>query len=335
MTMAHETAPVLPGLTEIEAAAQRLDGRAVVTPLLASPQLDARVGAHVLVKAENLQRTGSFKFRGALNTLLSLDPEARSRGVVAFSSGNHAQGVASAAQLLQMPATIVMPADAPAIKIANTRSYSATIVPYDRQRDNREAIAERIARERGATVVPPFDDARVIAGQGTVALEIARQAAELGYAIDAVIAPCSGGGLVGGIAAAFSTLSPAMQVYAAEPAAFDDMRRSLAAGRRVANDMTAGSICDSLLASMPGLLPFAIARQHLAGSLTVTDDEVRRAMAVAFTDLKLVLEPGGAAALAAVLSGKLGGSGKVVAVVASGGNVDREMFVAALERGDG
>lgn len=331
--MADDLAFPLPGLAEIEAAARRLAGYAVVTPLLSSLLLDARVGARVLVKAENLQRTGSFKFRGALNTLLSLDLATRQRGVVTFSSGNHAQGVAAAAQLLKVPATIVMPADAPAIKITNTRAYGATTVPYDRQRDSREAIAERIARETGATIVPPFDDARIIAGQGTVALEIARQAAEMGCAIDAIIAPCSGGGLIGGIVLAFAALNPAAQVYAAEPTAFDDMRRSLAAGTRVANAATAGSICDSLLAPMPGVLPFAIARRHLSGSLTVSDDEVRCAMEVAFTDLKLVLEPGGAAALGAVLAGALASAGKTVAVVASGGNVDREMFVAALERG--
>jgi threonine dehydratase len=323
----------LPRLADIQAAAQRLVGHAVITPLLMSPNLDARVGARVLVKAENLQRTGSFKFRGALNALLSLDPDTRRRGVVAFSSGNHAQGVAAAARLLQIPATIVMPTDAPAIKINNTRAYGATIISYDRQRSSREAIAENIARERGATIVPPFDDVRIIAGQGTAGLEIAHQTAELGYAIDALIAPCSGGGLVGGIAIAFAALNPVTQIYAAEPIAFDDMRRSLAAGQRTGNGATGESVCDSLLAPMPGILPFEIARRHLAGSLVVSDDEVRRAMAIAFVDLKLALEPGGAAALAALLSGKLACAGKTIAIVASGGNVDPEVFIAALERG--
>ncbi len=331
--MADDATLPLPGLVEIESAARRIAGEVVVTPLLSSPMLDARVGAHVLVKAESLQRTGSFKFRGALNALLALDSNARKRGVVAFSSGNHAQGVAAAAQLLGMPATIVMPADAPAIKIANTRAYGATVVPYDRHHEGREAIADRIVRAGGAALVPPFDDARIIAGQGTIALEIAQHAAERGRTLDAVIAPCSGGGLVGGISAALAALSAATRVYAAEPAAFDDMRRSLAAGKRIANDAAARSICDSLMAPMPGTLPFAIARRHLAGSLTVSDDDIRRAMAVAFIDLKLVLEPGGAAALAAVLSGKLDCAGKTVAVIASGGNVDREMFATALERG--
>jgi len=330
--MADDVAMPMPDRAAIEAAAQRLRGQIVVTPLLASPMLDARVGRRVLVKAENLQRTGSFKFRGALNTLLLLDAAARNHGVVAFSSGNHAQGVAAAAQQLGIPATIVMPADAPAIKTANTRAYGATVVSYDRHRESREAIAERIAHEQQAALIPPFDDPRVIAGQATVGLEIARQAAELGCTPDAIVAPCSGGGLVGGIALAFAGARPAIRVYAAEPIGFDDMRRSLAAGQRVANGSAAASICDCLLAPMPGALPFAIAQHHLAGSLTVSDDDVRRAMAVAFADLKLVLEPGGAAALAAVLAGKLDDA-KCIAVVASGGNVDREIFEGALDRG--
>lgn len=330
--MADDVAMPMPDRAAIEAAAQRLSGQIVVTPLLTSPMLDARVGRRVLVKAENLQRTGSFKFRGALNTVLLLDAATRKRGVVAFSSGNHAQGVAAAAQQLGIPATIVMPTDAPAIKTANTRAYGAIVLPYDRQRESREAIAERIAREQQAALIPPFDDPRVIAGQGTVGLEIARQAAGLGCTPDVIVAPCSGGGLVGGIALALAGMQPAVRVFAAEPAGFDDMRRSLAAGQRVANGSGAPSICDCLLAPMPGTLPFAIAQRHLAGSLTVSDDDVRRAMAVAFTDLKLVLEPGGAAALAAVLAGKLDDA-KCIAVVASGGNVDREMFESALDRG--
>lgn len=329
--MADDTAMPMPDQAAIEAAARRLAGQIVVTPLLTSPLLDARAGRRILVKAENLQRTGSFKFRGALNTVLSLDAAVRKRGVVAFSSGNHAQGVAAAAQQLGIPATIVMPADAPAIKTANTRAYGATVVQYDRQRESREAIAERIAHEQQATLIPPFDDPRVIAGQGTVALEIVHQAAELGCMPEIIVAPCSGGGLVGGIALAVAGAQPAVRVYAAEPTGFDDMRRSLASGRRIANDSSATSICDCLLAPMPGALPFAIAQHYLAGSVTVSDDDVRRAMAVAFSDLKLVLEPGGAAALAAVLASKLDDA-KCIAVVASGGNVDREMFEDALDR---
>ncbi|MDE1902660.1 MAG: pyridoxal-phosphate dependent enzyme, partial [Alphaproteobacteria bacterium] len=218
--MASDAAMPTPDRAAIEAAARRLAGQIVITPLLTSSLLDARVGRRILVKAENLQRTGSFKFRGALNTVLSLDAAARKRGVVAFSSGNHAQGVAAAAQQLGIPATIVMPADAPAIKTANTRAYGATVVPYDRQRESREAIAERIAREQQVALIPPFDDPRVIAGQGTVALEIMRQATELGCVPEIIIAPCSGGGLVGGIALAVAGAQPAIRVYAAEPVGF-------------------------------------------------------------------------------------------------------------------
>ncbi|HEV8016401.1 MAG TPA: threonine/serine dehydratase [Stellaceae bacterium] len=323
--------PTLPDVGDVRAAAARLHGHAVVTPLLSSPQIDAQLGARVLIKAECLQRTGSFKFRGAYNALAQLAPAARRAGVVAYSSGNHAQGVAAAAAQLDMPATIVMPADAPAIKRANTRFYGAEIVPYDRYRESREAIAERIAHERGAALLPPYDDARVIAGQGTVGLEIAEQAQHRDLAIDILIAPCSGGGLVTGCALGIAAAAhrPAA-VYAAEPVGLDDLRRSLEAGERRANDPAARSICDALLAPMPGDINFALARQWLSGSVAVTDDEVRRAMAAAFSAYKLVLEPSGAAALAAVLSGKLAIAGKTVAVVASGGNVDAAAFAAAI-----
>jgi len=333
MSSSPASDPTLPTAADVEAAARRLAGFAVTTPLLESPSLTARLGGRVLVKAESLQRTGSFKFRGAYNALSQLDAPARRAGVVAYSSGNHAQGVAAAAQLLAMPATIVMPADAPAIKIANTRFYGAEIVLYDRYREAREAIAQRLADERGATLLPPFDDARVIAGQGTVGLELAAQAAALGARLDAAVAPCSGGGLVGGIALALDAASPGTAIYAAEPAEFDDMRRSLAAGERVANDPDARSICDALLAPMPGVLTFAIARRYLAGSVVAGEDDVLQAMAVAFAEFKLVAEPSGAAALAAVLNGALPARGRVIAVVLSGGNVDRDAFAAALARG--
>lgn len=324
--------PVLPQFQDIEAAAARLRGHAVATPLLELPMLNARLGGRLLVKAECLQRTGSFKFRGAYNALAQLGPEARPAGVVAYSSGNHAQGVAAAAQLLGMPATIVMPSDAPAIKVANTRFYGAEIVFYDRYTEEREAIAERIAITRGAALLPPFDDARVIAGQGTVGLELAAQAEALGARLDAIVAPCSGGGLVGGIALALAGASPGTAVYAAEPQGLDDLRRSLAAGQRVRNDPSSRSICDALLAPSPGILTFAIARRHVAGSLVVADDEVMQAMRVAFGDFKLVAEPSGAAALAAILAGRLAAQGRTVAAVLSGGNVDGEMFAAALAR---
>ncbi len=296
------------GAADVAAAARRgcAGLHAVTTPLLESPALNARLGGRVLVKAECLQRTGSFKFRGAFNALAQLDAPARRAGVVAYSSGNHAQGVAAAAQLLGMPATIVMPADAPAIKLANTRFYGADIVLYDRYREVREAIAQRLADARGATLLPPYDDARVIAGQGTVGLELAAQAAALGARLDAVVVPCSGGGLIGGIALALAAASPGTAIYAAEPAGFDDMRRSLAAGERVANDPDARSICDALLAPMPGVLTFALARRLLAGS--VLPSRMRRSSKPwrpPSSHLKLVAEPSGAAALAAVLAGKI------------------------------
>ena len=320
----------LPDVDDVREAAGRLRGQAVQTPLLSSPQIDAQLGARVLVKAECLQRTGSFKFRGAYNALSQLDWGRRRAGVVAYSSGNHAQGVAAAAQLLGVPATIVMPADAPAIKVANTRFYGAEIVTYDRYGESREEIAQRIATERGAEILPPFDDARVIAGQGTIGLEIGEEAQRRGWTIDALIAPCSGGGLVTGCALGLSTRQGNAAIYAAEPAQLDDLRRSLEAGRRMVNDPSARSICDALLAPTPGEMTFALAQRLLTASIAVTDDEVRRAMATAFSAYKLVLEPGGAAALAAVLSGRIAVAGKTVAVIASGGNVDPAMFTAAL-----
>ncbi len=323
--------PILPDIDDVRAAAVRLRGEAITTPLLSSPIVDERLGGRLLIKAECLQRTGSFKFRGAYNALVQLDAQRRQAGVIAYSSGNHAQGVAAAAQCLGMPATIVMPADAPAIKVANTRAYGAEIVFYDRYTESREEIAQRIARDRGAELLPPYDDVRIIAGQGTVGLEIAMEAQARDLTLDAVVASCSGGGLVTGCALAVKAMNPQTLVYAAEPQGLDDMRRSLESGTHVANDPAARSICDALLAPTPGVLTFALAQRLLAGSIAVSDDSVRTAMAVAFEDYKLVVEPGGAAALAAVLSGKLDIKGKTIAVVASGGNVDRGLFKAALE----
>jgi threonine dehydratase len=329
-SMPSSAASELPTIADVRAAAERLTRRVATTPLLESPLLNARLRGRLLVKAETLQRTGSFKLRGALNAILPLDASQRRAGVVAYSSGNHAQGVAAAAQMLGIPAVIVMPADAPAIKIDNTRAYGAEIVLFDRQRENREAIGRRIAEERGATLIPPYDDARIIAGQGTVGLELAAQAEALGAALDAVVVPVGGGGLIAGCALALAAESPATKVYGAEPAAFDDLRRSLEAGERRGNDPAARSICDALQAPMPGELPFAIHRRLLAGSLAVSDDDVLAAMATAFAELKLVIEPGGAAALAAVLAGKLAIQGRTIAVVASGGNVDRALFMRAI-----
>ena len=322
----------LPGFDEVQAAARRLADVVRRTPLLASTSLDELLGGRILLKLESLQRTGSFKFRGAYNRLVQLDEAARRRGVVAFSSGNHAQGVAAAAKLLAMTATIVMPANAPAIKLANTRALGAEVVLYDRFTGDREQIARRIVAERGATLVPAYDDPQVIAGQGTVGLELMQQAAELGIVPDQVLVPCSGGGLVSGTALAVRTLSPAAAIYGVEPEAFDDTRRSLAAGTLLKNAPEARSICDALQSSPPGRLTFAINRELLTGILTVSDAEVEAAMARAFRDLKLVVEPGGAVALAALLSGKIPAGGRVTAVVLSGGNVDAATFIAALTR---
>ncbi len=324
----------LPDIGDVRSAARRICGVAVETPLLEAPALGEIVGCRVLIKAEMLQRTGSFKFRGAYNRLSRLTAEQRRAGVVAYSSGNHAQGVAAAARLLGVPALIVMPADAPAIKIDNTRGYGAEVVTYDRHAENREEIGGRIAEERGATIVPPYDHPHVIAGQGTCGLELVRQAVQRDAELDAVLVPCGGGGLSAGINLAIAAESPGTAVYAVEPAEFDDTRRSLEAGERVGNPVGAASICDSLLARMPGELTFAINRRLLAGVLTVSDDEAGVAMRLAFRWLKLVFEPGGAVALAALLAGRAPAlRGRTVAVVASGGNVDPALFARVLQAG--
>jgi threonine dehydratase len=331
MNAEFESSP-LPRFDEVQAAAARLAGVARRTPLLAVTPIDERLGGRVLVKAESLQLTGSFKIRGAYNRLVQLDTAARRRGVVAFSSGNHAQGVAAAARMLGIAATIVMPADAPRAKLENTRALGAEVVLYDRVRESREGIASRIAAERGATLVPAFDDPHVIAGQGTTGLELMQQSSELGVTPDQVLIPCSGGGLVSGSALAIRALSPRTAVYGVEPEAFDDTRRSLAAGTLLKNPPEARSICDALQSSPPGKLTFALNRELLAGIVTVTDEEVESAMAYAFRYLRLVVEPGGAVALAAVLSGKVPVRERTTAIIASGGNVDAAMFIAALTR---
>lgn len=323
---------VAPSFADIRDAAERLRDHAVLTPLLESLALNAKVGGRLLIKAEVLQRTGAFKFRGAYNSLSRLDPKARKRGIVACSSGNHAQGVAAAAQILGIPAVIVMPADAPAIKIANTRSYGAEIELYDRYHENREAIAERIAAERGAVLDRAFEDPDVVAGQGSAGLELAEQAHACGAALDAVLIPCGGGGLISGCAIALAEKCPDAAVYAVEPEGFDDTRRSLAAGKRLRNDPGARSLCDALLVPTPGALPFKINSALLAGALVVSDAEAGRAMAAAFRHLKIVVEPGGAVALAAVLSGKYDCRDKTVAVICSGGNVDPDTFCRVLQQ---
>jgi threonine dehydratase len=320
----------LPAAADVRAAAQRLQGAVRRTPLLGGTSLDAACGARVLLKLEPLQHTGSFKARGAYNRLVQLSPSERAAGVVAFSSGNHAQGVAWSARRLGIHAAIVMPADAPQAKLDNTRALGAEVVTYDRERESREEIAARMAAERGATLVPSFDDPHIIAGQGTVGLEIMEQAAEAGLVPDDVIVCCSGGGLVSGCALAVKDLSPSSRVYTAEPEAFDDARRSLASGRRERNAPGGRSICDALLAPSPGELTFELMRRLVEGGLTVSDDEVRRAMAWAWRELKVVVEPGGAVALAALMAGRLESRGRTVAVVVSGGNVDAGLYCWAI-----
>ena len=315
---------------DIDAAARVLAPYAVRTPLLSSPALDAATGARVLFKPEVLQRTGSFKFRGAFNKMAAIPDAARAGGVVAFSSGNHAQGVAAAAQLLGMRATIVMPADAPLAKRERTRAYGAEVVLYDRLREYREAIARGLATERGATLVPPYDDPQIVAGQGTVGREIAEDLHALGIAPDIVVAPASGGGLVAGIAVAVKARYPQAAVMTAEPAGFDDHARSLRAGRREAHDGKSRTICDALMAPIPGEVTFAINRALGVQGVVASDDEVGTAVGAAFRELKLVVEPGGAVALAALLAGRLDARGKTVVIVLSGGNVDADLYARLI-----
>ncbi|MBT3306058.1 MAG: threonine/serine dehydratase [Alphaproteobacteria bacterium] len=325
----------MPTYADVCSAAEQIAGHAIQTPLLESPLLNEALGGRILVKAECLQRAGAFKFRGAYNRISRLAAEELKAGVVAFSSGNHAQGVALAAQMLGTPAVIVMPKDAPTMKIDNTRAYGAEIVLFDRASENREEIGKQLATERDAILVPSYDDEHIIAGQGTVGLELAAQAKAIDAELDAVIAPCGGGGLISGTALALSHDCPGVDIYAAEPEGFDDTARSLAAGERCSIDPGAQSFCDALLLPTPGELTFSINKTLLKGGLVVSDRGTARAMAAAFRFLKIVVEPGGAVALAAVLSGAYDCRGKTVGVVCSGGNVDADIFAQALSNGDG
>ncbi|MBP0465257.1 threonine/serine dehydratase [Roseomonas sp. PWR1] len=320
----------LPSFDDVRAAAARLAGRIVRTPLLRHRHLDEVTGATVLVKPEPLQRTGSFKLRGATNAVLLMDPEARRGGIVTHSSGNHGQACAAAAHMLGMRATIAMPADAPAIKVEATRRWGAEIVPFDRHGVDRDTLAGVLAAERSATIIPPFDHPDVIAGQGTAALELLEDAGALGLVPDAFAVCTGGGGLTAGCVLALEALAPRAEVYAVEPEGWDDTKRSLEAGRRVPNTVTGSGLCDALLSKQPGALTFAINHRHLAGGVVVTEAEVFRAMRFAFEHLKIVAEPGGAVALAAVLAGKVAAKGGVVGVVVSGGNVDPAVFARAL-----
>ncbi|NIL94388.1 MAG: pyridoxal-phosphate dependent enzyme [Woeseiaceae bacterium] len=315
-------------VADIEAAAGRLDGVVVRTPLLRNAELDRVAGGPVLVKPECFQAIGSFKIRGAYNLMSQLSPEQAEKGVVAWSSGNHAQGVALAGKLLGIHAAIVMPEDAPAAKLENTRRLGGEIITYDRYTEDREAIARAVAAERGAEIVPSYEDERIIAGQGTVGLEIADQSVAMGLPVDQVLICCGGGGLTAGCAIALKARLPGVDIYPVEPEDFDDTTRSLASGERVAVTGNPRSICDALLTDKPGQLTFDIMNELVVKGLTVSDDDVRRAMRFAFRHLKIVVEPGGAAALAAVLEGKLETAGKTTCVVFSGGNVDVELYAA-------
>lgn len=318
-------------LADIQAAAERLRGHALVTPLIESPALNERMGVRVLLKAETLQRVGAFKFRGAYNRLVQLSDAERARGVVAFSSGNHAQGVALAARLLGISALIVMPRDAPAVKVLATEGFGAEIRFYDRLTDSREAIAAEVAQQRGSVVVPAFDDPHIIAGQGTVGLEMVAQAKAVGAVFDLVAAPISGGGLLAGLATAIKGLSPETAMVGVEPEGFDDTLKSLQAGERQVFKPTGRSLCDALESPFPGELTFPIMQQTVADVAVVSDPEITEAMRYAFATLKLVVEPGGAAALAALLASKIDTAGKAtVGLVLSGGNVDPEQFARVL-----
>ncbi|SPF77930.1 threonine ammonia-lyase [Pseudoprimorskyibacter insulae] len=314
----------------IEAAAARLSGHIRRTPLLSSPFLDDLAGRRVLVKAECLQHTGSFKARGGWSAVSALDEATRKRGVIAFSSGNHAQGVAYAARQHGTSAVIIMPADAPALKINNTRDLGAEVVLYDRANEDRDEIGARLASERGLTLIKPFDEPQVIAGQATCGLEIVEQAAEIGVDKADVIVCCGGGGLTSGIALALEAKAPGLRVRPAEPEGFDDVARSLASGRIERNAVTSGGLCDAIITPHPGQITFPIMQRLCGPGLVVRDDQVKRAMVQAFLRLKLVAEPGGAAALAAALF--LGDQidTDTVIVTISGGNVDPALFAEVL-----
>lgn len=323
-----ERIPSYPGVLD---AARQIAGEAVRTPLIESPALNERLGGRVLFKAETMQVAGAFKFRGAMNRIGRLNGDERRRGIVAYSSGNHAQAVAAAARRVGCPALIVMPSDSPTVKVEGVIGFGGEVRLYDRWTESREAIGAGIAAERGAVLVPPFDDPFVIEGQGTTALEVLDQSAEAGVVrIDRLLCGASGGGLLAGINLVMAERSPETEVWAVEPEAFDDTRRSLAAGERVGHPKGAPSICDALMAPMPGELTWPINRR-LAEAVAVSDGEVAEAMRVAFRTLKLVVEPGGAVSLAALLSGKVEVAGLTTVVILSGGNVDPALFAAIIE----
>jgi threonine dehydratase len=315
-------------IVDIEAAAERLRGVAIETPLIRSAVLDELLGGTVLLKAECLQRTGSFKIRGAYNLLSRLSKQQADLGAVAWSSGNHAQGVAAAGSMLGIHTAVVMPEDAPRAKLENTKRLGGEVITYDRYTGDREALARALAAERGAEIVPSYEHVDIIAGQGTVGLEIAAQSIELGAPVDQVVIPCGGGGLTSGSAVALRAKLPAVKIFTAEPEHYDDTLQSLRSGVRVSVPTDVPSLCDALLTDSPGKLTFDIMQTHVSDGFVVSEDEVKDAMRFAFKELKLVVEPGGAAALAAILSGKVDTKDRVTAVVLSGGNVDAELFAS-------
>lgn len=323
--------PDIPTFADVEDAARRLQGRAVLTPAIESPALNERVGGRVLLKAETLQVSGSFKFRGAYNRISRFSDDEKRRGVVAYSSGNHAQGVAAAARLVGTPAVIVMPADAPKVKVEGVKAYGGEVRLYDRFTESREAIGAEIAAQRGSVLVPPFDDFHVVAGQGTLGLEFAQQAQALGAKFDELYCGASGGGVIAGVSLAVQALSPRTRVYVVEPEAFDDHARSLAAGERVSHAPNpTPSFCDALMSPMPGEVTWPINSHALSGAIGVSDAETAEAIRYAFRTLKLVVEPGGAVSLAALLAGKVDARDKTIGIVLTGGNVDPGLYADIL-----
>ncbi len=317
-------------LLDIRAAAVRIQGHAVKTPLISHPDLDRRTGGRIYVKAEPLQRTGSFKFRGAFNAISQIAAAGNTKGIAAVSSGNHGQAVAASARHFGLKAVIIMPADAPQVKVDLTRAHGAEILTYDRWTEDRNAVGARVSAERGFEFVPPFDDLRVITGQGTVGLEIMETLMEQGISLDIVLCCCGGGGLIAGTATAIKALQPQAAVYAVEPAGFDDTARSLTSGERESIGKRARSVCDALLSDRPGAITFPINKALLSGGLVVSDQEALAAVGYAANTLRIVAEPGGAVALAAALTGKVDLAGKTVAVVLSGGNIDPAQFAKAV-----
>lgn len=314
----------------IKAAQERLKGHSRITPLLSSPFLDDIAGRRIFVKAECLQHTGSFKFRGAYSAISALSREERAKGILAFSSGNHAQGIALAAKQHGVPSVIIMPADAPKIKVNNTKAYGAEVILYDRATQDRDEIGARLSDERGLTLVKPFDDPQVIAGQGTTGLEIAEQSQALGISQASVLVCCGGGGLTSGVATALSHVAPNYKVHPVEPEGFDDTKRSLISGKHEVNATSSGGICDAIVTPSPGKLTLPLLLEHCPSGIAVSEDQVLRAMALAYERLKIVIEPGGAVALAAALFDTETPLMDTVIAVASGGNVDPEIFARAL-----